>query len=131
MSESPKPYVVYTHSHKGEVFYVGSGVRRRPFLRAAARHPLWHNYVYEIRRRAERQAARLYDASEKAKARGSNQYEERSQDRTSPLSLSDHGVSKQQMSDWRKLARVPDQDFDAAFAKGARGNSSNQYHKEV
>jgi|SRR5215831_7598910 len=52
----------------------------------------------EIRVRAERRWGQLYGASEKAKASGSNQHQERSRETTSPLKLDDMGVSKDQSS---------------------------------
>jgi len=69
-----------------------------------------------IRLRAEKKAAAIYRAGEKAKASGSNQHQERLRDGTSPPTLADHGVSKRQMHDWRKLDDVPEEIFEAALA---------------
>ncbi len=60
-----------------------------------------------IRLRAERRAGQLIKEMEKAKPRGSNQYEERSRGETDPPTLSDLGVSKTQSLRWQKLAASP------------------------
>jgi hypothetical protein len=80
-----------------------------------------HMRAYEIRMRAARKCAKLYDAQPKAsgaKGTGSNQYQKEvpSGNPTTPKTLSDMGTSKQEMSEWRKLAAVPDEDFEEALA---------------
>jgi hypothetical protein len=77
----------------------------------------------EIRIRAERKGAQLYDAQEKAKGT-QGQLAGRSpsggpvsrppEDNTK--TLAEHGVTKQEMSEWRKLAAVSDDQFEAALA---------------
>jgi hypothetical protein len=69
----------------------------------------------EIRLRAERKAGSLLKEMKKAKASGSNQHEERSHSTTAPPRLSDLGITKDQSSQWQKLADVPQEDFDAAL----------------
>jgi hypothetical protein len=44
-----------------------------------------------------------HDQEVKAKGSGANQFKDRSRDPTDPRTLADHGITKQQMSDWRKL----------------------------
>lgn len=78
---------------------------------------------YEIRRRAEAKAAKLYDEQEKAKPPKGNQYTGkmvRSNEPTEPKTLADLGTTKQEMAEWRKLAAVPKKQFDAAFAEGGK-----------
>jgi hypothetical protein len=78
-------------------------------LQAAAR--VAHNIdaetrAYEIRMRAARKANQPYDAGEKAK-RGPDESGRGSQRSNSPTSekpLKDFGISKQEMSEWRKVA---------------------------
>jgi hypothetical protein len=75
----------------------------------------------EIRLRAERKAGQLLAKTEKAKGAPGNQHTGpvKSPDRSKssgPSTLRDLGVSKQQSSDWQKLAAVPEQDFEAALA---------------
>lgn len=68
----------------------------------------------EIRLRAERKAGELLRERDKAKGArgsGSNQHEVRSHHPTAPP-LSDLGISKQQSSDWQKLAAVPSDLFE-------------------
>jgi hypothetical protein len=60
---------------------------------------------YEIRRRAERKAAQLYAAMEKAKA--GRPPKNRPAERGDSSTLSDLGIESQRMSEWRKLAGVP------------------------
>jgi hypothetical protein len=67
----------------------------------------------EIRLRAERKAGALLKKTKKAKGGGGKAGRKRSDDATA---LSDLGISKQQSSDWQKLADVPDQQFEAALA---------------
>lgn len=40
-------YCVYTHAHKGEVFYIGHGRADRPFIRGQ-RNIIWHEFVAQI-----------------------------------------------------------------------------------
>jgi hypothetical protein len=74
----------------------------------------------EIRLRAERKCGELLRDMEKAKGTrdsGSNQYQQvRSTDVTAPQTLSDLGVSKQQSSDWQKLAAISAKEFEADLA---------------
>lgn len=77
----------------------------------------------EIRLRAERKASQLYDAGQKAKGgnpTGANQYaggnRNRSENCTGSKTLAELGISKREMSDWRKLAAVSDDEFEAALA---------------
>jgi hypothetical protein len=74
----------------------------------------------EIRLRAERKAGQLLAGMDKAKAAPGNQYTGpvKPSDRSTPT-LRDLGVSKQQSSDWQKLAAVPQEEFDAALADKA------------
>jgi hypothetical protein len=61
----------------------------------------------EIRLRAERKCGELLREREKAKPRGSNQHEDVSRDPTHPRPLSDLGITRDQSSQWQKLATVP------------------------
>lgn len=76
----------------------------------------------EIRLRAERKAGELLRKQEKAKGaagnpRGRGAPIVRSDDPTTHLpTLCDLGVSKQQSSDWQRLAEVPQEQFDTALA---------------
>jgi len=70
----------------------------------------------EIRLRAERRSGQLLAEMEKAKGTagsGSNQHEVWSHRSTAPV-LSDLGISKDQSSQWQKLAKVPDEEFEEA-----------------
>lgn len=69
---------------------------------------------YEIRRRAEARAAKLYDEQEKAKV---IPHVGR---RSDAPTLADLGTTKQEMSEWRQLANTPPKQFDAAFANGGK-----------
>jgi hypothetical protein len=75
--------------------------RRRP---AAAPH------------QAERRAAQLYDQEIKAK-RGPDEKGQGSQRKTPEKTLAEHGVTKQQMSQWRKLTEISEDQFEAEVAK--------------
>lgn len=69
----------------------------------------------EIRLRAERKAAQLKREegfAQGAREPGTNRGATRSDDATA--SLADLGISKQQSSDWQKLADIPDEDFERA-----------------
>lgn len=71
----------------------------------------------EIRLRAERKAGQLLAEKDKAVSPGWNQYKGRSDDTTDqPATLRDLGISKQQSSDWQRLAAVPEDRFEAALA---------------
>jgi hypothetical protein len=64
----------------------------------------------QIRLRAERKAGQLLKEMEKAKASRGNQYTgkvDRSDDTTGPKTLRELGISKDQSSQWQKLAAVP------------------------
>lgn len=98
--------------------------------------------AYEIRMRAARKAGELLKGMEKAKASPGNQYTgkvDRSENHTgpktlddgrswyadidcktgkpSPKTLADLGISKQESSDWQKLAAVPRVEFETALAE--------------
>jgi hypothetical protein len=80
----------------------------------------------EIRLRAERKAGQLLIGMEKAKGAqgsGSNQHEVRSHDTTAPT-LRDLGITKQQSSNWQRLADVPQEQFDAALADATQKPST-------
>ncbi len=68
----------------------------------------------EIRLRAERRAGQLLAEMDRAKA--GQPRKERSDDTTilQPPKLGDLGVSKDQSSQWQKLAKVPDDEFEEA-----------------
>ena len=67
----------------------------------------------EIRLRAERKAGALLKAIEKAKA--GRPAKNRSTDTTNSRTLKELGVTKDQSSNWQKLAAVPQEQFDAAL----------------
>jgi hypothetical protein len=69
----------------------------------------------EIRLRAERKAGQLLKEIEKAK--GGRPPKNLSDGFTSSKTLSDYGVTRQQSSDWQKLADVPDDDFEASLTR--------------
>jgi hypothetical protein len=80
---------------------------------------------YEIRRRAEAKAAKLYDQQEKAKGGGEVGVGRRGKKNgvapPDPIpTLADLGTSKQEMAEWRKLSKVPPDKFDAAFKNGGK-----------
>jgi hypothetical protein len=66
----------------------------------------------EIRLRAERKCGELLRDRDKAKPRGSNQHEDVSRDPTHPQPLADLGISRDQSSQWQKLAAVPPDLFE-------------------
>lgn len=75
---------------------------------------------YQIRWRAATKAGELLKVQEKAR-RGPDKegggHSQRSENSTSePKTLSELGISKQQSSDWQKLASVPKDQFEAALA---------------
>lgn len=73
--------------------------------------------AYEIRMHAARKANQLYDAGEKASGTlKQGNHLPRSDNPTTAKTLSDLGISKQEMSDWRKIAAVPEDQFEAALA---------------
>jgi hypothetical protein len=69
----------------------------------------------EIRVRAERKTGQLL--SETPKAKGGNPNLNRSKPATglTPATLAKLGISKDQSADWQKLAKVPDEKFEAAL----------------
>ena len=84
----------------------------------------------QIRKRAERKAGELLAAMEKAKGAmgsGSNQHEVRSGRSTAPT-LSDLGITKDQSSNWQKLAQVPAEDFEREIAAGTSTESIIAHH---
>jgi len=79
----------------------------------------------EIRLRAERKAGALLREREKAKGAAGNPGGRgativRSDDPTAQPTLRDLGISKQQSSDWQRLADVPQDQFEAALADTTR-----------
>jgi hypothetical protein len=74
----------------------------------------------EIRLRAERRCGQLLRQREKAKGAQGNPGGQGApivrSDGVTTQTLSDIGVSKQQSSDWQKMADIPDDDFEAALA---------------
>jgi hypothetical protein len=74
----------------------------------------------EIRLRAERKCGQLLREREKAKGGaqpGVGRRGAAGMQSDGPTALSDLGISKQQSSDWQKLAEVPDDDFEAILSK--------------
>jgi len=68
--------------------------------------------------RAERRAGQLLAEMKKkqgAAGAGSNQHEVQSHRSTAPV-LADLGISKDQSSQWQKLAKVPDEEFEEAVS---------------
>jgi|SRR3954453_3725052 hypothetical protein len=76
----------------------------------------------EIRLRAERKAGELFAEREKAKGAAGNPggrgatIVRSSDDTAHPQTLQELGISKQQSSDWQRLAAVPEEQFEAALA---------------
>jgi hypothetical protein len=70
----------------------------------------------EIRLRAERKCEEILSGREMASPRGSNQYQEVSRDPTHPQPLSDLNISRDQSSQWKKLAAIPVDTFEADLA---------------
>ena len=69
----------------------------------------------EIRLRAERKAGALL--AEREKATGGQPYQGSTGRSARPVeTLSDLGISKQQSSDWQRLAAVPEEAFESALA---------------
>lgn len=84
--------------------------------------------------RAERKCGELLSETEKAKGArgtGSNQYqtEVRSNDATTPKTLAEMGVTKDQSSKWQQLARVPEKEFEDAINLPGAVPSTNQLLK--
>jgi N6-adenosine-specific RNA methylase IME4 len=80
------------------------------------------NRATEIRKRAEIRAGELLAEMEKnkgAQGTGSNQHEVRSlqSDRTSPPTLKDLGISKNQSSRWQKFASLSEDEQEARIAQ--------------
>jgi hypothetical protein len=83
----------------------------------------------EIRLRAERRAGQLLKEMEKAKGGQPYQKSYQSDDPTSSpngdnKTLDELGVSKQQSSDWQKLADVPEEEFELALSGEERPTTS-------
>lgn len=69
----------------------------------------------EIRLRAERRCGQLI--SEREMAKGGQPKNPSHAASTSPKPLADLGISHTQSSRWQKLAAIPEDDFEATFAK--------------
>jgi len=69
-----------------------------------------------IRLRGEYKGGELLRDMAKAQSPGWNQHSGRSDDPTDHKTLSDLGISKQQSSDWQKLAAIPRDEFEADLA---------------
>ena len=76
-------------------------------------------HAAEIRVRAERRCGELLAEMPKATPSGNNQHGkvEVSEDSTHPKTLSDLGITRDQSSQWQKLAAVPAPEFEAALAE--------------
>lgn len=103
---------------------------RRTAVAFAAYYKQAKNYEAEqqavqIRMRAERRCGELLvqmAAKGERKSRGgsgSNQYEQKSSDQTIAPTLGALGLTKQQSSEWQKLAAVPDDIFEALVHHGS------------
>ncbi len=71
-----------------------------------------------IRQRAERRAGELLAQMEKAKGKRTDLVDRDDQVRDDRKTLADLGVSKQQSSDWQRLAEVPRNVFDHEVEQG-------------
>jgi hypothetical protein len=98
----------------------GGYITLTPILLSLRGHGEAERPACEIRLRAERCAGQILKSMEKAKgareagARGTT----RSDDATaSPKTLEQLGISKQQSSDWQKLADMPEAEFEAGLAE--------------
>ncbi len=67
----------------------------------------------ESRLRAERKAGQLLKKMEKKNKGGGNKRQRSTGGTSDTPTLSDHGISKDQSSDWQKLGEVPDDEFEA------------------
>jgi hypothetical protein len=75
----------------------------------------------EIRLRAERRCEQLLREREMAKAgRPPDNWSHDATDFRGAAPLADLGISKTQSSRWQKLAAIPEEDFEATFANGAK-----------
>jgi hypothetical protein len=77
----------------------------------------------EIRLRAERKAGELLAQMEKANGKRIDLVERG--DQVSRPTLRDLGITKDQSSDWQKLAKVPQDEFEAALADKTTKPSTN------
>lgn len=68
----------------------------------------------EIRLRAERKAGQLLRARDKAK--GGQPYQSGHMIGSGPVPLAELGISRNQSSQWQRLARVPDDEFERHLA---------------
>lgn len=90
----------------------------RQYARVAGEGLENQNMMAEIKLRAERRAGELLSDREPnrgARGSGSNQYQVRSHDVTTPT-LSDLGISKMQSSRWQQEAAVPEAEFERHIA---------------
>lgn len=71
----------------------------------------------EIRIRAERRAGQLLKETAKNGQRRSGHGNQKAESRQSTPKLADHGISKDQSSDWQKLAEIPKKRFEAELKK--------------
>jgi hypothetical protein len=69
--------------------------------------------AYEIRMRAAKKASKVYDGGEKARAgRPSKNSPDERGDSSRPKTLNELGISSQEMSEWRKLNTLSDEEFE-------------------
>lgn len=79
----------------------------------------------EIRLRAERRAGQLLAEMEKAKAgRPPENPSPKGSNFRGGQTLRDMGISHKQSSNWQRLAKVPDEQFERAFATNSRQTTS-------
>jgi hypothetical protein len=70
--------------------------------------------------RAAKKANKIYDSGEKVKASNGNQYTgkvDRPDNPGGPKTLEQIGISSQEMSEWRKLNSISDEQFEGALTK--------------
>lgn len=79
----------------------------------------------EIRLRAERRAGQMLGEMNKAKGGGDQRSDHRSHDaRGGPQPLADIGISHTQSSRWQKLAAIPEDQFEATFARSEKPSTT-------